>query len=592
MEKRLQMTVEKAQGAISRWEKIRYYRNEYNKTLMLSSYDFRHYPLNIFLLNSNALKIQHAYFKVRAGLKRIVASKIKSQPRKLAASKSFTHTQKTMKGSKSSSKLTGRTSMVHTQKQSDVKNLSRKDTFSKDQEYDRQTEEKKIREQRIIEARKKYGSDKRKSKSSLLTSSRPASATQDKQKIKPTLAKKQTITDAELQNVLNKAWVDAETEKQKKLKQKQKSKQKRHPLRSQESINEEILVNNIVSKAWKDADKIKKHSAQKKHIKKPKLHSQASIDEENLVKGIVADAWKKVDDKPKHHVVNHHHSHAKPRSTPNRKSAKAQLHSQASIDEENFVKGLVSAAYQEINDKKQKSANKPQKKKKIPMRSQESINEEILVANIMHEAFEKAEELKKETAIKRKHIKQNKSKPKLHSQESIQEENQFKKIVNKAWNTVHHDSASKSKALDNIYENDMEQESSFEVSQSSDGDSEGPPTEERDAMSMTMQSDMSKTRRSRANRSKDKTAAKTVCTKSKALEDSSSKTGEKGASLVKKSPLNQYDSNISQPFDRQKGQIEVSNLDPEFNEEDLLITSPVKENRGLLFDEYLNDGCC
>lgn len=92
------------------------------------------------------------------------------------------------------------------------------------------------------------------------------------------LAKQPTITDNELQRVVNNAWIKAETEKQKKLKMVHKP--KRAPLRSQESINEEILVNKIVCKAWEEVDMIKNKEEHSKHrLKQPALHSKESIQE-------------------------------------------------------------------------------------------------------------------------------------------------------------------------------------------------------------------------------------------------------------------------------------------------------------------------
>jgi hypothetical protein len=81
---------------------------------------------------------------------------------------------------------------------------------------------------------------------------------------------------------MNNAWAKAETEKQKKLKM--MNKPKRVPLRSQESINEEILVNQIVSKAWDNIDISKNKDESNRHnLKQPILHSKESVQEANEV---------------------------------------------------------------------------------------------------------------------------------------------------------------------------------------------------------------------------------------------------------------------------------------------------------------------
>ena len=176
-----------------------------------------------------------------------------------------------------------------------------------------------------------------------------AEKTEKVKKSKLQIVKQPTITDEELQKVVSIAWNKAETEKQKQLKQ--TCKPKKAPLKNQHSdaelnqnrnsINEETLVNNIVSKAWVNAEKTKIHDELKKRNPKPPvLHSQESINEAKLVSNIVQTAWKTV------------------------------------------------------NEDHKKSANKIPKVKKQPIRSQDSVNEERLVGKILNEAFEKAEELK------------------------------------------------------------------------------------------------------------------------------------------------------------------------------------------------------
>lgn len=317
------MTVEEAKLIWQRWIKKRYYGDEYNRTLMLSGYEFRTYPLNIFTLNSKALKIQHAFFGVKAGVRKVVSGR-----RRVArdVSKSFVNSSTKLSHVKSGGKL-------YTVASSNQRPIRSSDYVS-------QPDHQQTREERIVEARKKYGSQSRLSASSK-AKSRPATAEKHKaKKIAPTLMKQPTISDAELQMVMQNAWAKAETDKQKKLKQ---IKTKRPPLRTQDSINEEILVNKIVSKAWIEVDDIK----QKRHDKvvhpKPALHSQESILEAKQVSAIVGNAWKKVE------------------------------------------------------KEKKNSASKIPKIKKKPLRSQESINEEKLVGEIMVTAWDKAEKLKKQT---------------------------------------------------------------------------------------------------------------------------------------------------------------------------------------------------
>lgn len=552
------MSVESANRTIERWGRHKYYGDEYNRSLMLRSYEFRHYKLNIFILNSMALKIQHSYFKVRAGIRRIVASKVKKQIKTM--SKSFlSNSRATPTPSTKSGKLSY--SKTSTRKMS----MSKKESFIKDT------------------TQKKISTDRNKSKPAL---SRPSTSERG-HKAKPSLLKQPTITDNQLKCVVNKAWAEAETEKQKKLRQLHKP--KRAPLRSQESINEEILVSKILQKAYIEADEIKKHkdhSAQKKPQKAPKMHSQESIAEENLVKGIVNNAWNTVD-----------HEQRRPSKSPNKKP-RAELHTQASIDEENFVKGLVANAYHKVEDQRhshlKNSGSKPHKPK-TPLRSQESINEERLVACIVSDAYSKAEQLKKDTIKQRKQVEKKKHMPKFHSQQSIMEEQEYKKIVNSAWNEVHQTTPSKPQ-LHHIYENDMENESSFDDSDNS----EVAPTpkaievETRKTRTMTTQSQAEthasqKVRRSRANRSKDHTSSKAG---GRVLQQANY--NSINVSQNKKSPFKETNTNIesslTQTFkiNRNKQIIEVTNLDPNFNEEDLLI-SPVKENRDLLFESYLND---
>lgn len=335
---------------------------------MLLGFDFKKYASNIFILNSKALRIQHTFFKVRAGLMKLVKARASKKTFRKTACRSFVSTQ-SMQKSKSSGKLSG--------------NASRKEGVVKDEDYEKLTSEKLKRQMRMKEAREKYSNSCRSTNVSV-NKSRP-STTEKKRRTKPTMMKQPTITDTELQKVVCNAWVAAETEKQKKLKQ--SCKPKRAPLRSQNSINEEILVNKIVSKAWVVAEKEKtKEEHRKKHPKPPVLHSRESINEANVVNEIVQKAWIKVD-----------------------------------------------------KEVKEKSASKIPKIKKQPLRSQESINEERLVGQIVTAAWDKAEDLKKKTMKARKQAAMNRKKPKVHRMESIQEELEVKKIVNTAWNEVHHD---------------------------------------------------------------------------------------------------------------------------------------------------------
>ena len=473
------MTVEQAQKTLERWTKTTYNEGEYNHELMLSSYCFRKYSLNIFLLNSKALLIQHSFFGIRAGVRKVIPKKKEvrkvtqsfiNEPAKLSSSKSVDNTNPPKKF-KTQKSLHG---------------------YKKDEQYQKQLDEKKEREQRIIEARKKYGSGARLTKSSK-ASTRPGTAEKSRPQPKATkLVKEPSITDAELQNVMKTAWAKVEMDKQKKMVKNLKP--KKPALRSQESINEEKLVHQIVSKAWVEADQIKK----KKEMTKKKL-----------------------------------------------------------------------------------SANKPATKKKQPLRSQESINEERLLGQIMSEAWVKAEEIKKETMKTRKKNKIMKSKPKLHSQQSIMEEMAVQNIVNKAWKDVYN--GEKEEKLQNICENAMENESSFDGSES---DGERYSTEKTHKMKTIEQiatntlPSKPKARRSRANRmgSKDYTASK-----SKILSTTSQVSYQP---LSKRSPFKEANQNSKYSY-RAKKIIEVENLDPDVKDEDLII-SPVKENRQLLTENYLN----
>lgn len=503
------MTVERAQLVLQRWENKRYYGDEYNRTLMLSSIHFRKYPLNIFLLNKFAIRIQHAYFGIKAGTRKIQGPHLR-RPRTVCHS--FIET-KNSSGSKSAGLFT--------------KPQKKKMTLT-EQQYQQQEIERKEREQRIVESRKKYGSSSRKSFCSTTTAkSRPSTAEKYKKKVKPNLVKQPTITDTQLQSVMNVAWAKAETAKQKKLKMMHKP--KKANLRSQDSINEEILVNQIVRKAYVEASEIKKERAQEKaQPKPPVLHSQESIQEAQVVTQIVKNAW------------NH------------------------------------------VEKERSKSGTKIPRIKKQPLRSQESINEEKVVGQILHDAFDKAEELKKQTQKMRKQAELNRKRPKLHSQKSIQEELAVKSIVNKAWKEVHEDTVVKNDLLHNICENDMENESSFD-----DSDSEAPTpkiqssVEKRQSRAQaTKENEPSrKVRRSRANRkgSQDMTSKSS---KGQYYTNQSSGISE----ITNKSPFKESDQNNGK---QRQQEIKVCNLDPNFNEEDLLI-SPVKENRHLLTADYLD----
>ena len=525
----VEMTVERAKAAIDRWGRQRFYADEYNRGLMLKSYKFRIYPLNIFTLNTHALRIQHAYFGVRAGVRKVIPARLKKKAYTKSVSSSFVESR-TLKSSKSSGKFST--------------TVSKSSVFTKDLEYERQETEKREREQRIIEARQKYASGTRKAVTSK-AKSRPGTAEKYKnKKSNPMLVKQPTITDAELKKVMNVAWVQAETDKQKKMKQMQKA--KRPPLRSQDSINEEILVNQIVNKAWVTADKMKE-CEKKKALKPPVLHSRESIQEAHQVSEIVKSAWRNVD------------------------------------------------------EEKKRSASKIPKIKKKPLRSQESINEERLVGQILCDAWDKAEEIKKETMKMRKQAELNRKRPKLHSQKSIQEELAVKSIVNRAWKEVHHEDKHED-TLQNICENDMENESSFE--NDSDSDASTPKVEVKTEVRQQRErevplkqepkivsnpitvveevpvGEVKKARRTRANRkgSVDMTSSKV----------NKSQYCTNPSVSYKKSPLK--DSNTNVFSGRDKMNISVSNLDPEFNEEDLLI-SPVKENRNYLHEGYLDDEC-
>jgi hypothetical protein len=384
------MTVEEAKLIWQRWAKKRYYGDEYNRALMLSSYEFRKYPLNIFTLNSKALKIQHAIFGAKADMRKIISSKKKKISRnantKLVHAKSSgmpqshgPYNQKTLRGV----------------------------------EHTTHPVQKQTREQRIVETRTNYSSQSRLSVNSKANSKAGTSEKYNVKKLASEHIKRHTISDAELQNVMKNAWAKAEIDKQKKIIQ--TAKVKRAPLRTQDSINEEILVNNIVSKAWVDVGENKKKKIEMvAHPKPPVAHSRHSIMEANQVSSIVVSAWKKVEEERK------------------------------------------------------KSASKISKIKKKPIRTQESINEEVLVGKIMNEAWNKSGKLKKQAEKMKKKAEENRKKPKAHSRGSIMEEKFVQDIVSKAWEQVRPNDK-----MHHICENDKEHESSFEESSSDDSDSDG-----------------------------------------------------------------------------------------------------------------------
>jgi len=69
---------------------------------MLKSFEFRKYPLNIFTLNSKALVIQHAFFGVKTGIRKIIPRQRKLIKQiKKENSKSFITSSSSIKHSKS-----------------------------------------------------------------------------------------------------------------------------------------------------------------------------------------------------------------------------------------------------------------------------------------------------------------------------------------------------------------------------------------------------------------------------------------------------------------------------------------------------------
>lgn len=136
----------------------------------------------------------------------------------------------------------------------------------------------------------------------------------------------------------------------------------------------------------------------------------------------------------------------------------------------------------------------------------------------------------------------------------------------------------------------MECESSFDASESDTtpkseeiDESPSPKAEERQTRKSIVNNEnkpaqSKKVRRSRANRKNSSDKLVTVETKSPCKVFAQ-------ASPAKKSPFKESNHNVLSS--RQDQLIEISNLDPNFNEEDLLITNPVKENRQMLFENYL-----
>lgn len=62
-----------AQSVIERWQKQRWaqHKLDYESYLALKSLPFRRYEKNIYILQKNALKIQHWYFKLKAKQQRL-----------------------------------------------------------------------------------------------------------------------------------------------------------------------------------------------------------------------------------------------------------------------------------------------------------------------------------------------------------------------------------------------------------------------------------------------------------------------------------------------------------------------------------------
>jgi len=161
---------------------------------------------------------------------------------------------------------------------------------------------------------------------------------------KAALTKKVTITDAELQNLVGKAWTTVEKKKKSQLNR--TIQPKKVPLRSQASIDEEKLVNNIVSKAWKDVDTTKKEPVKKKTVKKPgqfnkSFRTQESINQEMLFSQInMSEVWKKAEEMKI--------ETAKMRNKAQKKKEKPKLHSQQSIMEEITVQKIVNKAWKDV----------------------------------------------------------------------------------------------------------------------------------------------------------------------------------------------------------------------------------------------------
>lgn len=341
---------------------------------------------------------------------------------------------------------------------------------------------------------------------------------------------------------------------------------KRTPLMSQDSINEEILVNQIVSQAW---------ATHHEH----KVHRQIPV---KAVKSSV------------------YHSKDFTVDTKHELSTQPDSGNQGS-----FHKGRATSASKPSATKKKYVSKFNTSCRKQPLRSQESINEEILVGQIMSEAWGNAEKLKKKKEKMRKQGEINRKRGKLHSQQSIIEEIEVKKIVNNAWSRVQHDSPSK---LAHICENNQDEESSFEADSDSDSDQVEPrvssdtetrrttphiaaplhnepamttaplqPTKfvatEHQVYQTQVTTESTKQRRSRANRkgSRDYTSNKPI---------KATKMPTCYNPLTVAAPTRS-------PFKEKNTKITISNLDSQFTED--MMISPVKENRNLLSENYYED---
>ena len=110
------------------------------------------------------------------------------------------------------------------------------------------------------------------------------------------------MEEAQLEQIVGKAWKTVEQSKQKPKPSPQKAKRHVH-IKSQNTLMEEAQLEQIVGKAWQNAavlkdktNKARKKAAENRH--KPKPHRQESIMEQTLAQKSVNQAWNQMTNSP------------------------------------------------------------------------------------------------------------------------------------------------------------------------------------------------------------------------------------------------------------------------------------------------------